>query len=132
MDCEFGLKAHSDGDALLHAVIDAILGAIKGGILANGFLIMTRNTKTASSKELLKIVLDFSQSIGFELFEMGATIFSEIPKITPYKPGDFREFEPIFGFRKISNQLESHHNGKNGVHWQTRRAVSPSACEHAL
>lgn len=46
LDCEFGLKAHSDGDALLHAVIDAILGAIKGEILANGSLIMTHNTKT--------------------------------------------------------------------------------------
>ncbi|MFA4806870.1 bifunctional 2-C-methyl-D-erythritol 4-phosphate cytidylyltransferase/2-C-methyl-D-erythritol 2,4-cyclodiphosphate synthase [Helicobacter pylori] len=107
LDCGFGLKAHSDGDALLHAVIDAILGAIKGGDIGEWFPDNDPKYKNASSKELLKIVLDFSQSIGFELLEMGATIFSEIPKITPYKPAILENLSQLLGLEKSQISLKA-------------------------
>ncbi|AFI04013.1 bifunctional 2-C-methyl-D-erythritol 4-phosphate cytidylyltransferase/2-C-methyl-D-erythritol 2,4-cyclodiphosphate synthase [Helicobacter cetorum] len=107
IDCAFGLKAHSDGDALLHAIIDAILGAIKAGDIGEWFPDNDPIYKNANSATLLKIVLDFSQSIGFELFEMGATIFSEIPKITPYKPMILESLSHLLGLEKSHISLKA-------------------------
>ncbi|WP_104748067.1 bifunctional 2-C-methyl-D-erythritol 4-phosphate cytidylyltransferase/2-C-methyl-D-erythritol 2,4-cyclodiphosphate synthase [Helicobacter cetorum] len=107
LDCDFGLKAHSDGDALLHAITDAILGAIKGGDIGEWFPDNDPHYKNAHSTELLKIVLNFAQSIGFELFEMGATILSEIPKITPYKPMILESLSQILGLEKSQISLKA-------------------------
>lgn len=52
-------------------------------------------------------MLDFSQSIGFELFEMGATIFSEIPKITPYKPAILENLSQLLGLEKSQISLKA-------------------------
>ncbi|AFI06215.1 bifunctional 2-C-methyl-D-erythritol 4-phosphate cytidylyltransferase/2-C-methyl-D-erythritol 2,4-cyclodiphosphate synthase [Helicobacter cetorum] len=107
LDCEFGLKAHSDGDALLHAIIDAILGAIKAGDIGEWFADDDERYKNADSSVLLKIVLDFAQSIGFELLEVGASILSEIPKITPYKPVILENLSRLLGLKKSQISLKA-------------------------
>ncbi|PAF45113.1 bifunctional 2-C-methyl-D-erythritol 4-phosphate cytidylyltransferase/2-C-methyl-D-erythritol 2,4-cyclodiphosphate synthase [Helicobacter sp. 11S02596-1] len=82
---DFGFKAHSDGDVLLHALSDAILGAIGGGDIGEWFPDTEEAHKNADSRLLLKQIYDFAISVGFELINADITIFAQTPKIAPYK-----------------------------------------------
>lgn len=81
----FGFKAHSDGDVALHALCDAILGAIGGGDIGQWFPDTDAAYKGADSKILLKEIYTFAQSIGYELHNADISIMAQIPKIAPYK-----------------------------------------------
>ncbi|PAF46789.1 hypothetical protein BKH46_06100 [Helicobacter sp. 12S02634-8] len=85
MDTDFGFKAHSDGDVALHALTDALLGAIGGGDIGEWFPDTDKTYQNANSKLLLKKVYDFAISIGFEIINADITIFAQTPKIAPYK-----------------------------------------------
>lgn len=85
IESDFGFKAHSDGDVLLHALTDAILGAIGGGDIGDWFPDTDETHKNADSKLLLKQIYDFAISIGFEIINADITIYAQIPKISPYK-----------------------------------------------
>lgn len=80
-----GFKAHSDGDVALHSLIDALLGAIGGGDIGQWFPDNDTAYKNADSKELLKIVVDFIQKVGFVIGNVDMTILAQKPKISPYK-----------------------------------------------
>ncbi|WP_104697260.1 MULTISPECIES: bifunctional 2-C-methyl-D-erythritol 4-phosphate cytidylyltransferase/2-C-methyl-D-erythritol 2,4-cyclodiphosphate synthase [unclassified Helicobacter] len=82
---EFGFKAHSDGDVLLHSIIDALLGAVGGGDIGEWFPDNDENFKNIDSKILLKKVRDFIISIGYEIIHLDVNIVAQKPKITPYK-----------------------------------------------
>lgn len=83
--CDFGFKAHSDGDVLLHSITDAILGAIGAGDIGEWFPDTHEKFKNADSKLLLKEVLDFSRAVGYEIINLDLTILAQIPKISPHK-----------------------------------------------
>ncbi|HIY43439.1 MAG TPA: bifunctional 2-C-methyl-D-erythritol 4-phosphate cytidylyltransferase/2-C-methyl-D-erythritol 2,4-cyclodiphosphate synthase [Candidatus Helicobacter avistercoris] len=83
--CDYGFKAHSDGDVLLHSLTDAILGAIGAGDIGEWFPDTSAEYKNADSKLLLKEVLDFSISVGYEIVNVDLTILAQKPKISPYK-----------------------------------------------
>lgn len=80
-----GFKAHSDGDVVLHSVIDAILGAIGGGDIGEWFPDTQETYKNADSKQLAKEIVDFSRSVGYEIINLDITILAQFPKISPYK-----------------------------------------------
>ncbi len=80
-----GLKAHSDGDVLIHALIDAILGAMGAGDIGELFPDTDNKYKNISSIKLLKKVCRFAQSVGFEMVNCDITIMAEKPKISPFK-----------------------------------------------
>ncbi|PAF43475.1 bifunctional 2-C-methyl-D-erythritol 4-phosphate cytidylyltransferase/2-C-methyl-D-erythritol 2,4-cyclodiphosphate synthase [Helicobacter sp. 11S03491-1] len=82
---DFGFAAHSDGDVALHALSDAILGAIGGGDIGEWFSDEDPQYKLADSKVLLKQIYDFAISIGFQLIHADITIIAQTPKIAPYK-----------------------------------------------
>lgn len=81
----FGFKAHSDGDVLLHALSDAILGAIGGGDIGQWFPDTDSKYKNADSKIMLQQIYDFAQSVGFELVNADISILAQTPKLSPYK-----------------------------------------------
>jgi len=85
IDVPYGFKAHSDGDVLIHALIDALLGAIGYGDIGELFPDNDKKYKNADSKELLKNVIDFIKRTGFDIINIDITIIAEKPKITPYK-----------------------------------------------
>ncbi|PAF51657.1 bifunctional 2-C-methyl-D-erythritol 4-phosphate cytidylyltransferase/2-C-methyl-D-erythritol 2,4-cyclodiphosphate synthase [Helicobacter sp. 13S00477-4] len=85
IESDLGFKAHSDGDVVLHALTDAILGAIGGGDIGEWFPDTDQKHKNADSKVLLKQVYDFAISIGFELVNADITIIAQTPKIASYK-----------------------------------------------
>lgn len=83
--CEFGIEAHSDGDVALHALMDALLGAVGAGDIGEWFPPNDAKFKGADSLELLGQVVDFVRSVGFEIINVDLMILAEIPKITPHK-----------------------------------------------
>lgn len=85
IECEYGFEAHSDGDIALHALSDAILGAIGGGDIGEWFPDSNDEYKGVSSVNLLKTIYDFAQSVGYEMINVDVNIITQMPKIAPYK-----------------------------------------------
>ena len=82
---EAGLKGHSDGDVALHAVADAILGAVAGGDLGEHFPSSDPSWQGADSGDLLKHVLEIAAGEGFRLVNCDLTLIGERPKIAPHR-----------------------------------------------
>ena len=82
---DFGFKAHSDGDVLIHSIIDAILGAIGGGDIGEFFPDTDPKYKNADSKILLQDIMAFVNNVGYSLINIDLTIIAQVPKINPYK-----------------------------------------------
>lgn len=85
IDSEFGFKAHSDGDVLIHSIIDALLGACGAGDIGEFFPDTDLKYKGADSKELLKYILKFIKNVGYDIVNIDTTIMAQKPKINPYK-----------------------------------------------
>lgn len=82
---EKGLKGHSDADVVVHAVMDAVLGAAGLGDIGEHFPDKSRKYKGASSILLLKHVAGMAAKAGFTVVNVDVTLLAEAPKITPYK-----------------------------------------------
>ncbi|WP_199765613.1 2-C-methyl-D-erythritol 2,4-cyclodiphosphate synthase [Helicobacter felis] len=85
-DCQnLGLKAHSDGDVLLHALSDAILGAIKGGDIGMYFSDQDPRFKNMDSAIMLQEIYALLQNMGYIVQSVDLNLLTEIPKIAPYR-----------------------------------------------
>ncbi|GAM55174.1 2-C-methyl-D-erythritol 2,4-cyclodiphosphate synthase [Vibrio ishigakensis] len=81
---EQGLLAHSDGDVALHAVCDALLGAIAAGDIGHHFPDTDDKWKGANSRELLKDVYRRVLEEGYLLGNLDVTIMAQAPKMAPH------------------------------------------------
>ena len=81
---EFGLLGHSDADVLLHAVMDALLGACALGDIGKFFPDTDESFKDISSVVLLENVSRIIEENGFEVNNIDATLALQRPKIAPY------------------------------------------------
>lgn len=81
---EQGLIAHSDGDVALHALCDALLGAIAAGDIGRHFPDTDDKWKGADSRELLRDVYRRVQSLGYKLGNADITIMAQAPKMAPH------------------------------------------------
>ncbi|EGR2794882.1 2-C-methyl-D-erythritol 2,4-cyclodiphosphate synthase [Vibrio navarrensis] len=81
---EQGLIAHSDGDVALHALSDALLGAIAAGDIGRHFPDTDEQWKGADSRELLKDVYRRVKEQGYRLGNADITIIAQAPKMAPY------------------------------------------------
>lgn len=79
-----GLMGHSDADALLHAITDALLGALALGDIGKHFPDTDPAFKDADSRELLRLSYQKILDKGFVLGNIDATIILEKPKLLPY------------------------------------------------
>ncbi|MDH5765918.1 MAG: 2-C-methyl-D-erythritol 2,4-cyclodiphosphate synthase [Gammaproteobacteria bacterium] len=77
-------KAHSDGDVLLHALCDALLGALALGDIGRHFPDTDAQYKNASSRDLLKQVMAHVVEQGYTVVNMDATIIAQAPKLLPH------------------------------------------------
>ena len=82
---EFGFKAHSDGDVLIHSVIDALLGACGAGDIGEFFPDTDEKYKNIDSKILLEEIVAFIYNVGYEIVNIDVTILAQKPKINPFK-----------------------------------------------
>jgi 2-C-methyl-D-erythritol 2,4-cyclodiphosphate synthase len=83
---EKGPVAHSDGDALIHAICDALLGAAALGDIGQHFPDTSRKWRGASSLVFLRHVGRLVRGAGFLIVNVDATVGLERPKLAPYIP----------------------------------------------
>ncbi len=84
IDYEQGLEAHSDGDVVLHALCDALLGAAALGDIGKHFPDTDPEFKGADSRVLLRHVYRIVQDRGYRLVNADMTIIAQAPKMAPY------------------------------------------------
>lgn len=80
-----GLDGHSDADVLVHAVMDALLGAAAAGDIGKLFPDSDEAFRGISSIELLRRVKVHLDSISFAVVNIDATIVAQAPKLSPYR-----------------------------------------------
>ena len=78
------LEGHSDGDALIHAIIDALLGAAGEGDIGRHFPPGEEATRGIDSRELLKRVQRLVAARGFSIENVDATVIAERPRLAPH------------------------------------------------
>jgi 2-C-methyl-D-erythritol 2,4-cyclodiphosphate synthase len=81
---EHGLEAHSDGDVVLHALSDALLGAVAVGDIGKHFPDTDPEFKGADSRVLLRHVYSIVQAKGYKLINADVTIIAQAPKMAPH------------------------------------------------
>jgi 2-C-methyl-D-erythritol 2,4-cyclodiphosphate synthase len=81
-----GTVAHSDGDVLIHAICDAMLGALKLGDIGTHFPDNSAEFKNIDSKILLKKSYDLVKAKDYEIVNIDSTISAQQPKLKPFIP----------------------------------------------
>lgn len=97
IDCDFGLDGHSDADVLLHAIIDALLGATGRGDIGEWFPNTSADWKDADSSALLQHVWTDIQAQGWQLENLDCTVSAERPKLSPWKPAIQQRIAELLG-----------------------------------
>ena len=82
---ERGLVGHSDADVLIHAIIDAILGAAAMGDIGEMFPDKDKRYRGADSTDLLKTAYEAVKKNGFVVSNVDSTVICEKPTLAPYK-----------------------------------------------
>ena len=82
---DYGFMAHSDGDVLIHSLIDALIGAIGAGDIGEFFPDTSDKYKNIDSKILLKEIVKFINSVGYKIINVDIIIIAQKPKIGNYK-----------------------------------------------
>lgn len=77
-------KAHSDGDVLIHAICDALLGAAALGDIGNHFPDTDAQYKGIDSRKLLRHVVALLQQHGYRVGNVDSTIMAQAPKMAPH------------------------------------------------
>ncbi len=83
---ERGLLGHSDADVLLHAVMDALLGAAALGDIGKLFPDTDERYRGADSVRLLQTVVSRIEEAGWRIGNIDATVLAQRPKLSPYIP----------------------------------------------
>lgn len=81
---EKGLLGHSDADVLVHAIMDAILGALGEGDIGRHFPDSSQEFKDADSMKLLSKVYEYMVQKGYRIGNIDAVIIAQRPKMAPY------------------------------------------------
>ena len=80
-----GLDGHSDADVLTHAIMDALLGATRGGDIGKLFPPTDPAFKDADSMKLLEQVAAKVREMGFEIIDVDSVIAAQEPKLSPHR-----------------------------------------------
>lgn len=83
--CERGLLGHSDADVVTHALMDAILGAMRAGDIGKLFPDTDPAYEGADSIKLLSRVAELARSRGYRILDCDCTIGAQAPKLAPYR-----------------------------------------------
>ena len=134
---EKGLLGHSDADVLLHAIMDALLGAAALGDIGGHFPDTDPAYKGADSKKLLSCVWDLISQKEYCIMNIDATVIAQRPKLKPYIPEmrkniaeilhididqvNVREYCRGPSSGSVQSQRKSHYRGGAGIYRRRRR-----------
>jgi 2-C-methyl-D-erythritol 4-phosphate cytidylyltransferase/2-C-methyl-D-erythritol 2,4-cyclodiphosphate synthase len=109
IDIEFDRKieAHSDGDVVIHAIIDALLGAIGEGDIGEHFPPSDSKWENCDSREMLKIINDLLNKKGAKIINIDVTLICEKPKVSKYKKAMEEELAKALGINKSRVNLKA-------------------------
>jgi len=82
--CDRGIEAHSDGDVLLHALCDALLGALALGDIGKHFPDSDARYRGADSRELLAVVVGKVRDAGYAVVNVDTTVLAQVPRLAPH------------------------------------------------
>lgn len=94
---EKGLLGHSDADVLLHAIMDAVLGAMAAGDIGKLFPDNDPAYKGADSLALTRRVAEVMEARGYRLGNIDATVIAQAPKLAPHIPVMRKKVAEAFG-----------------------------------
>ena len=95
-----GCAGHSDGDPLIHAICDAMLGSVSAGDIGQHFPDHSPEFKDIDSRILLQKTIDIVESFGYRLAQADTTVCLERPKISPFIPAMIEQLSGILGIQK--------------------------------
>lgn len=84
IDHDRGLEAHSDGDVLIHAICDALLGSIAAGDIGQHFPDTDARYKDIESGVLLQKVYQLVKQAGYQLANVDVSVIAQAPVLSPY------------------------------------------------
>jgi 2-C-methyl-D-erythritol 2,4-cyclodiphosphate synthase len=94
---EAGLAGHSDGDALVHAIVDAVLGAAGRGDIGQWFPSSDARWAGADSLEMLRTVVETLRNEGWAIGNVDATVIAQQPRIGPHIPAMRERISSVLG-----------------------------------
>jgi 2-C-methyl-D-erythritol 2,4-cyclodiphosphate synthase len=107
--------AHSDGDVVIHALVDALLGAMGWGDIGEQFSPQDDQWKNAASGGFLRTIFDRVSAAGFGVVNADITIMAEQPKIAPFKAQMVQTLRQILGANSIINIKAGTNEGCDAV-----------------
>lgn len=122
-----GLLGHSDADVLLHAVCDALLGAVAMGDIGRHFPDTEQAWKGADSKKLLAAVVQLLHEAGWAVGNVDCTLVMERPKIQNHVPAMRSTMAPLLGILEDAVSIKATTNEKLGF-----AGREEGACAHAV
>jgi 2-C-methyl-D-erythritol 2,4-cyclodiphosphate synthase/2-C-methyl-D-erythritol 4-phosphate cytidylyltransferase len=105
-----GLLGHSDADALLHAITDALLGAAGLGDIGKHFPDTDPQYKNADSAKLLKYTHELLKSKGFEVINIDSTIICQEPKLSQHIPSMMASISQLLGIHEACLNIKAKTN----------------------
>jgi len=106
IDFPKGLRGHSDGDALLHAITDALLGAIGEPDIGELFSDKDPRWKGVSSEVFLNEALRRAKEKGYKILNIDCVIVADEPRIAPYKEAIKDNLSRLLGIPKDSISIK--------------------------
>lgn len=115
IDFSHGLRGHSDGDCLIHAIIDALLGAAGERDIGRLFPDTDPQYKDVRSTELLKDVMGLMKKKGMEVVNIDSIIIAERPRLSSYIPRMKEILCPVLGVGEDDLGIKAKTNEGLGV-----------------
>jgi 2-C-methyl-D-erythritol 2,4-cyclodiphosphate synthase len=123
--CSKGLLGHSDADCLVHAICDAILGAIGRGDIGEHFPDTDDQYHGISSIRLLERVLGMAEECGYRVGNLDTTIVADFPRLSPYKEAMIRKISQTLGIEE--NRVSIKATTTNGLILFARKGIAAYA-----
>jgi 2-C-methyl-D-erythritol 2,4-cyclodiphosphate synthase len=111
-----GLAGHSDGDAVAHAITDAVLGAIADGNIGSHFPPSDERWRGADSVELLGVAMGRLRDRGYRVVNVDVTVICETPKIGPHATAMCAALAPVLGI-SADDDLSIKGKTNEGMGW---------------
>jgi 2-C-methyl-D-erythritol 2,4-cyclodiphosphate synthase len=129
IDSPIGTLAHSDGDVLIHSIVDAILGAMGEGDIGEHFPDTDQKNKDIDSTEILSYTLNLMNENGYSLVNTDNTIVLEKPKLSPIKEAIRKSVASLLGLNEKRVNIKATTNEKQDSMGRGDSIVVYSICQ---
>ncbi len=112
----FGVIAHSDGDVVIHALCDALLGAMGDGDIGQHFPDSDPRYRGADSRVFLRVVAERMRAAGLHLVNADLTVLAEAPRIAAHRGAMAANLAADLAGARAAHQHQGDHHGALGIH----------------